>query len=124
MKIYFCIKLFRNGCFYREEQLRLEEFSKLKYKIKILVNGGIVSETKERLFVHTYICLKCSLCNYLLISIHIRRLLEKPDFLVTYGEPFEIKMTHAPEIIALQVVYNIVVLVRMYILELKGYLHF
>ena len=31
------------------------------------------------------------------------RVLEKPDFSVTYGEPFEIKMTHSPEIITLQV---------------------
>ena len=31
------------------------------------------------------------------------RLLEKPDFSVNFGEPFEVKMTHAPEIITLQV---------------------
>ena len=34
--------------FYRDEQQRLEELSKLKYRVKILVNGGVVSETKER----------------------------------------------------------------------------
>ena len=41
-------------CVYRDEQQRLEEFSRLKYKIKILVNGGVVSETKER-FVENFV---------------------------------------------------------------------
>ena len=49
-----------NICIYRDEQQRLEEFSKLKYKIKVLVNEGVVSETKERymhIYVHnTYVC--------------------------------------------------------------------
>ncbi|XP_065917029.1 coiled-coil and C2 domain-containing protein 2A-like isoform X2 [Dysidea avara] len=62
----------------REEHHRLEELSKLKYKIRLLINDTVVSETKERM-------------------------LEKTDFSVVYGEPFEIKLTYIPEIITLQV---------------------
>ena len=47
--------VFRMGCIYRDEQQRLEEFCRLKYKIKILVNGGIVSETKERFVYNKHI---------------------------------------------------------------------
>lgn len=41
---------------YRDEQQRLEEMSRLKYKIKIIVNEGVVSETKERCIPNKFLC--------------------------------------------------------------------
>lgn len=94
------------GCICRDEQQRLEEFSRLKYKIKILVNGGVVSETKERCVQNKFLSffhMHIHICNYVSYIVECTRVLEKPDFSITYGEPFEIKMTRCPEIITLQV---------------------
>ena len=50
---------------YREEQNRQEELSKLKYKIRLLVNDTVVSETKERCEVYCLYCMiiKCHKCT-------------------------------------------------------------
>ena len=64
------------------------------------------TNTHTHMYIHTYIHMHNTHTHThikLISYMKYTRVLEKPDFSVTYGEPFEIKMTHSPEIITLQV---------------------
>ena len=64
------------------------------------------THTHTRTHIHTHTHKQTNIHSWLFV-LDYDRILEKPDFSVTYGEPFEIKMAHSPEIITLQVESNI-----------------